>query len=177
MFHGTTIIAVKKNGKVAVAGDGQVTFGQNIVMKAQARKVRRLYNGQVLAGFAGSVADAITLFDKFEDKLKESGGNLTRAVVDVVREWRTDRILRRLEALLVVADRERLFLVSGNGEVIEPDDDVIAVGSGGPYALAAARALLKHSHLSCREVAEEALRIAADICVYTNSNLTVEELK
>jgi ATP-dependent HslUV protease subunit HslV len=176
IFHATTIVVVRKNGQVTIAGDGQVTFGQNIIMKAHARKIRTLYNGEVLAGFAGSVADALTLFEKFEDRLKESNGNLTRATVEVAREWRTDRVLRRLEALLVVADKDKTFLVSGNGEVIEPDDDVVAIGSGGPYALAAARALLRYSELPGRNIAEEALKIAAGICVYTNTNLTIEEL-
>ncbi len=177
LFHGTTVIAVKKDGRVAIAGDGQVTLGQNIVMKNQARKVRTLHNGEVLAGFAGSVADAITLFDKFEEQLKAASGNLTRSVIEVAKEWRTDRVLRKLEALLLVADREKIYLVSGNGEIIEPDDDVAAIGSGGPYALAAARALMKHSQLGSREVAEESLLVAASICVYTNTNITVEELR
>lgn len=176
MFKATTVIAVKRDGEVAIAGDGQVTYGQTFVLKTQANKIRKLYNGRVLAGFAGSVADAITLFEKFEDCLRESNGNLTRAAVEVAKQWRTDRVLRRLEALLIVADRERMFLISGSGEVIEPDDDIVAIGSGGPYALAAARALLRHTELSSREIAEEALRIAAGICVYTNSNITVAEL-
>ncbi|MDK2926227.1 MAG: ATP-dependent HslUV protease, peptidase subunit HslV [Bacillota bacterium] len=176
MFHGTTIVAVRRGGHVAMAGDGQVTFGNNTIMKQGARKVRRLHGGSVVAGFAGSVADAMTLFEKFETKLEEYHGNLQRAAVELAKEWRLDRMLRRLEALLIVADSERLLIISGSGEVIEPDDEVAAVGSGGPYALAAARALLRHTQLSAREVAEEALRIAAGICVYTNDQITVEEL-
>ncbi|HHV77124.1 MAG TPA: ATP-dependent protease subunit HslV [Syntrophothermus lipocalidus] len=177
MFRATTIVAVKKDGEVTIAGDGQVTYGQTFVLKAQAKKIRTLYNGKVLAGFAGSVADAITLFERFEDCLRESNGNLTRAAVEVAKQWRTDRVLRRLEALLIVADKEKMFLISGSGEVIEPDDQVVAIGSGGPYALAAARALLRHTQLSSREIAEEALRIAAEICVFTNGNISVEQLK
>lgn len=176
MFHGTTIVAVRRGGHVALAGDGQVTFGNNTIMKQGARKVRRLHGGSVVAGFAGSVADAITLFEKFETKLEEYHGNLQRAAVELAKEWRLDRMLRRLEALLIVGDSERLLIISGSGEVIEPDDEVAAVGSGGPYALAAARALIRHTQLSAREIAEEALRIAAGICVYTNDQITVEEL-
>lgn len=177
MFEATTIVAVRKNGVVAVAGDGQVTFGQNIIMKHGAKKVRRLYQEQVLAGFAGSVADAFTLFGKFEGKLEEYRGNLARAAVEVAREWSGDKMLRRLEALLIVADKERMFLLSGSGEVIEPDDDVMAIGSGGPYALAAARALARFSDLGAREIALESLRIASEICVFTNQNITVEEIE
>ncbi|MDI3522247.1 MAG: ATP-dependent HslUV protease, peptidase subunit HslV [Bacillota bacterium] len=176
MFHGTTVVAVRRDGHVALAGDGQVTFGNNTIMKQGARKVRELHGGKVLAGFAGSVADAMTLFEKFETKLEEYHGNLQRAAVELAKEWRLDRMLRRLEALLIVADTERVLIISGSGEVIEPDDEVAAVGSGGPYALAAARALLRHTALSARQVAEEALRIAAGICVYTNDQITVEEL-
>ncbi|MDK2882719.1 MAG: ATP-dependent HslUV protease, peptidase subunit HslV [Bacillota bacterium] len=176
MFHGTTIVAVRRGGHVAMAGDGQVTFGNNTIMKQGARKVRRLHGGSVVAGFAGSVADAITLFEKFEAKLEEYHGNLQRAAVELAKEWRLDRMLRRMEALLIVADRERLLIISGSGEVIEPDDEVAAVGSGGPYALAAARALVRHTQLGAREIAEEALRIAAGICVYTNDQITIEEL-
>ncbi|BCV24914.1 MAG TPA: ATP-dependent protease subunit HslV [Firmicutes bacterium] len=176
MFHGTTVVAVRRDGHVALAGDGQVTFGNNTIMKQGARKVRGLHGGKVLAGFAGSVADAMTLFEKFETKLEEYHGNLQRAAVELAKEWRLDRMLRRLEALLIVADTERVLIISGSGEVIEPDDEVAAVGSGGPYALAAARALLRHTALSARQVAEEALRIAAGICVYTNDQITVEEL-
>lgn len=176
MFHATTIVAVKKDGQVAVAGDGQVTFGGNMILKHQARKVRRLFNGKVIAGFAGSVADAFTLFEKFEGKLEEYRGNLQRAAVELAKEWRLDRVLRRLEALLIVADTEHLLIISGNGEVIEPDDAVTAIGSGGAYALAAARALNNFTELGAREVALEAMKIAASICVYTNNNITVEEL-
>ncbi len=176
MFHATTIVAVKHKGKTAIAGDGQVTFGQNTIMKANARKVRRLYHGTVLAGFAGSVADAFTLFEKFETKLEEFNGNLMRAAVELAKDWRTDRVLRKLEALLIVVNSETMLILSGNGEVIEPDGGVTAIGSGGFYALAAARAMVKHSELSAAEIAQEALEIAADICVYTNHNIKVEEL-
>ncbi len=177
-FHATTIVAVHHKGKTAIAGDGQVTFGQNTVMKMSARKVRRLFHGKILAGFAGSVADAFTLFEKFEAKLEEFNGNLMRASVELAKEWRTDKMLRRLEALLLVADSETLLMLSGNGEVIEPDGGVAAIGSGGFYALAAARALVKHApDLSAGEIAKEALSIAADICVFTNHNINVEELE
>lgn len=176
VFHATTIVAVRHQGRVAIAGDGQVTFGGNTVMKHNAKKVRRLYHGKVIAGFAGSVADAFTLFSKFEGKLEEFNGNMMRAAVELAKEWRLDRVLRRLEALLIVADAEHLLIISGNGEVIEPDDGVTAIGSGGPYALAAARALLKHSNLEAPEMVRQALEIAADICVYTNTHITVEEL-
>ncbi|MCD5404938.1 MAG: ATP-dependent protease subunit HslV [Desulfotomaculum sp.] len=176
MFNATTIVAVKKDGRVAVAGDGQVTFGDRTVIKHNASKIRRLYNGQVIAGFAGSVADAFTLFEKFEGKLEEYHGNILRAAVELAKEWRLDRMLRRLEALLIVANKEHLLIISGNGEVIEPDDDITAIGSGSAYALAAARALTKYTSLSAKEVAREALNIAADICVYTNHNITLEEL-
>ncbi len=176
MFHGTTIVAVRKNDKVAIAGDGQVTFGGNMILKHQARKVRRLYQNRVIAGFAGSVADAFTLFEKFEKKLEEYRGNLPRAAVELAKEWRLDKILRKLEALLIVADKEHLLIISGNGEVIEPDDNVTAIGSGGSYALSAARALVKHTEMEAVEIAREALEIAASICVFTNSNITVEEL-
>jgi len=159
-----------------MAGDGQVTFGQQTVMKQRARKVRRLYHGRVVAGFAGAAADAFALFEKYEGKLEEFQGNLLRAAVELAKEWRTDRVLRRLEALLVVMDRERILVLSGTGEVIEPDDDVAAIGSGGPFALAAARALLKHSTLSARDIAEEAIRTAASICVFTNDQVVVEEV-
>jgi ATP-dependent HslUV protease subunit HslV len=176
VFHATTIVAVRHNGKTAIAGDGQVTFGQNTIMKQTAKKVRRLYHGKVLAGFAGSVADAFTLFAKFEQKLEEYNGNMMRAAVELAKEWRLDRVLRRLEALLIVIDADHLLIISGNGEVIEPDDGVTAIGSGGPFALAAARALIAHSSLAAPEIAREALGIAADICVYTNHHITVEEL-
>lgn len=177
MFHATTIVAVKHKGKTAIAGDGQVTFGGNTVMKHNAKKVRRLYHGKVLAGFAGSVADAFTLFSKFETKLEEFNGNLMRAAVELAKDWRTDRVLRKLEALLIVLDSEKMFILSGNGEVIEPDDGVTAIGSGGAYALAAARGMVKHSELTAAEIAREALEIAADICVFTNHHITVEELE
>ncbi|MDR3592745.1 MAG: ATP-dependent protease subunit HslV [Negativicutes bacterium] len=176
MFHATTIVAVRHNGKIAIAGDGQVTFGGNTVMKHNAKKVRRLYHGKVLAGFAGSVADAFTLFSKFEQKLDEFNGNMMRAAVELAKEWRLDRVLRRLEALLIVTDAEHLLIISGNGEVIEPDDGVTAIGSGGPYALAAARALIAHSSLSAAEIVRESLEIASSICVFTNNHITVEEL-
>ncbi len=176
IFRGTTIVAIRKAGRTAIAGDGQVTFGNSIVMKHQARKVRRLYHGQVIAGFAGSVADAFTLFEKFEGKLEQYRGNLPRAAVELAKEWRTDKVLRRLEALLVVADRDNLFIVSGNGEVIEPDDGIAAIGSGGAYALAAARAMLRHTALSAGEIAREAMKIAAEICIFTNENITLEEI-
>jgi len=177
MFHATTIIAIKKGKQVAIAGDGQVTFGQSTVMKHGARKIRRLFQGKVLAGFAGSVADAFTLFEKFEGKLEEFHGNLQRAAVELAKAWRTDRMLRNLEALLIVADQETILLISGSGEVIEPDDGIAAIGSGGNYALAAARALAQHTDLSAGELVEEAMKIAASICVYTNDHIVVEELK
>ena len=175
-FHATTICAVRKNGKTAIAGDGQVTFGEHTIMKANARKVRRLYHDQILAGFAGSVADAFTLFEKFEAKLESYHGNLQRAAVELAKDWRTDRVLRKLEALLLVADKETMLMLSGNGEVIEPDGDVAAIGSGGFYALSAGRAMAKHTDMPAGEIAREALSIAADICVYTNHNIKVEEL-
>lgn len=174
-IEGTTIIAVRHQGRVALAGDGQVTFG-NTIMKHKARKVRRLYQDRVLAGFAGSVADAFTLFEKFEAKLEAFHGNLQRAAVELGKDWRTDRFLRRLEALLVVADKEHLLIISGNGEIVEPDDGIAAIGSGGPYALAAARALVAHTSLGAGEIAREAMNIAAAICIYTNNNIVVEEL-
>ena len=176
MFHATTIVAVRQHGRTAIAGDGQVTFGEHMIMKAHARKVRRLYHGKILAGFAGSVADAFTLFEKFEVKLEEFNGNLMRASVELAKEWRTDRVLRRLEALLLVADSQTLLMLSGSGEVIEPDGDVAAIGSGGFYALAAGRAMVRHTDMEAEEIAREALSIAADICVYTNHNITVEKL-
>lgn len=176
MFHATTIVAVKKGENVALAGDGQVTFGERTIMKHQAKKLRRLFGGRVLAGFAGSVADAFTLFEKFEGKLEQYRGNLMRASVELAKEWRTDKFLRRLEAVLVVADRESLLILSGGGEVIEPDDGVVAIGSGGPYALAAARALVAHTALPPREIVREALLIASEICIYTNNQISIEEL-
>lgn len=176
MFHATTIVAVRKGESVAMAGDGQVTFGQNTILKHKARKLRRLHNNTVLAGFAGSVADAITLFEKFEGKLEEYRGGMQRAAVELAKDWRMDRVLRRLEALLVVADRQSLLVISGGGEVIEPDDGIVAIGSGGPYALAAARALARHTDMKPFEIAAKSLAIAAEICVYTNTEITVEEL-
>ncbi|WP_251440160.1 ATP-dependent protease subunit HslV [Veillonella intestinalis] len=176
-FHATTICAVKRNDAIAIAGDGQVTMGQSVVMKNTAQKVRRLYNGKVISGFAGSVADAFTLFDKFEAKLNQYNGQLVRSAVELAKEWRSDKMLRNLEALLLVSDGKTILLVSGNGEVIEPDDGICAIGSGGNYALAAARALASNTDLNAREIAEKALHIAADICVYTNHNVIVEELK
>lgn len=174
-FHGTTIIAVKKDKQVAIAGDGQVSLGQT-VMKTKAKKIRRLGDDKVLAGFAGSTADAFTLFEKFEGKLKAYSGNLMRAAVELAKDWRTDKILRRLEALLVVADQDNIFIISGNGDVIEPDDGIGAIGSGGMYALAAARALKHNSDLSAKEIAEKSLLIASEICVYTNEQITLEVL-
>ncbi len=172
--HATTILAVRRNGVIALGGDGQVTLG-NTVMKSNARKVRRLSNGRVLAGFAGGTADAFTLFERFEGKL-EKYGNLTRAAIELAKDWRADRYLRRLEALLLVGDPQNLFVVSGNGDVIEPEYATVAIGSGGPYAQAAARALLDNTELDARSIAERALGIAADICIYTNRNLVIEEL-
>jgi ATP-dependent HslUV protease, peptidase subunit HslV len=174
-LHGTTILSVRRSGVVAVGGDGQVSLG-NTVMKSNARKVRRLYDGKLLAGFAGGTADAFTLFERFEAKLQQYG-NLTRAAIELAKDWRTDRSLRRLEALLCVADAKNSFIVSGNGDVIEPEDDIMAIGSGGPYAQAAARALAQNTELEARTIVEKALGIAADICIYTNRNLTIEELK
>jgi ATP-dependent HslUV protease subunit HslV len=176
-FHATTIFAVRHNGICAMAGDGQVTFGNAMVMKHNAKKVRRLYKGQVVAGFAGSVADAFTLFEKFEARLEEYHGNLQRAAVELAKEWRMDKVLRRLEAMLIVMNKDALLLVSGNGEVIEPDDGVIAIGSGGSYALSAGRALVRHSNLAAPDIAREALRIAGEICVYTNDHIIVEVIE
>jgi ATP-dependent HslUV protease subunit HslV len=175
VFHGTTIIAVRRNDGVAMAGDGQVTLG-NTVMKSNARKVRKIYDGRILVGFAGATADAFTLFERFEGKVKEYGGDITRAAVELAKDWRTDRILRRLEAMLLVADKKSTFLVSGTGDVIEPEQGVIAIGSGGSFAFAAARAYFDSSDLSAREIAERALKIAAEICIYTNGEIIVEEL-
>ena len=174
-YRGTTILSVRRNGKVVIGGDGQVSLG-NTIMKGNARKVRRLYDDRVIAGFAGGTADAFTLFERFEAKLQEHGGNLTRAAVELAKDWRTDRMLRRLEALLAVADDTASLIISGNGDVIEPEESLIAIGSGGPYAQSAARALLENTELSAREIVEKGLRIAADICIYTNQNLTIEEL-
>jgi len=174
-MHGTTILCVRRDGRAAIAGDGQVTLGATVV-KQGARKIRRLHNGQVLAGFAGSTADAMALFTKFETKIEEYRGNLERAAVELARDWRTDRVLRRLEAFLVVADRDASFLLSGAGDVIAPDDGVVAVGSGGPFALAAARALVRHTTLDAPTLALEAMKIAAGICIYTNDSIVVETL-
>jgi ATP-dependent HslUV protease subunit HslV len=173
--HATTVVSVRHRGQVAIAGDGQVSIGQTIV-KAGAKKVRKLYHDRVLAGFAGAAADAFTLFARFEAKLEECRGNLARAAVELAKDWRSDRVLRRLEALLAVADREHSFIVSGTGDVIEPDDGLIGIGSGGPYALAAARALTAHSDLDAKAIVTEAMRVAASICVYTNDRITVEVL-
>ena len=175
MFKGTTILCVRHKGKAAVGGDGQVTFSDTI-MKQGAKKVRRLYNGKVVAGFAGATADAFTLFEKFEGKLEQYHGNLTRAAVELAKDWRTDKILRRLEALLIVVDTDHTFIISGNGDVIEPDDEAIALGSGGGYALASAKALVKHSELDAKSIVEESMKIAADICIYTNDRIFIEEL-
>jgi len=174
-FHATTILAVRRDDRAVLAGDGQVTLG-NTVVKHGAKKIRRLYNESVLAGFAGSAADSFALFSRFEAKLEQYRGNLERSAVELARDWRTDRLLRRLEAMLIVADRKTTFLLSGTGDLIEPDDGIVAVGSGGPFALAAARALSRHSALDARQIAEEAMKIAGDICIYTNGSLTIEEL-
>ncbi|WP_100330903.1 ATP-dependent protease subunit HslV [Bacillus xiapuensis] len=177
-FHATTIFAVQHRGKSAMSGDGQVTFGNAVVMKHTAKKVRKLFGGKVLAGFAGSVADAFTLFELFENRLQEYNGNLQRAAVELAKEWRSDKVLRKLEAMLIVMDRDNLLLISGTGEVIEPDDGMLAIGSGGNYALSAGRALKKYSgdHLTAKEIARAALEIAGEICVYTNDQIIVEEL-
>jgi ATP-dependent HslUV protease subunit HslV len=174
-IHGTTILSVRRGGTVVVAGDGQVTLG-NTIMKGGARKVRRFGEGRVIGGFAGSAADGIALFERLDEKLREQRAPLRKAAVELAKEWRTDRALRRLEAMLVVADAEATFLLSGSGDVIEPDDGTVAIGSGGPYALAAARALVGNTDLSAREICEAAMKIAGDICIYTNANLTIEEL-
>ena len=173
---GTTICAVKRNGKIAVAGDGQVTMGENTIFKNSARKVRRIYHDQVVTGFAGSVADAFSLCERFEDKLTQCGGNLERAAVMLAQDWRGDKGLRQLEAMMIVADKDNMLIVSGTGEVIDPDDGICAIGSGGNYALAAARALMENTDLSAAEIAEKALRIAASICVFTNDHIVVEEV-
>ncbi|MEO7014808.1 MAG: ATP-dependent protease subunit HslV [Dokdonella sp.] len=174
-FHATTIVSVRRNGKVVIGGDGQVTLG-NTIMKANARKLRRLGKGDVVAGFAGATADAFTLFELFEQKLERFSGNLTRAAVELAKDWRTDRRLGRLEAMLAVADKDASLLISGNGDVVEPENGLIAIGSGGPFAQAAAMALLENTDLDARTIVEQALKIAGDICIYTNSNVTVEEL-
>jgi len=175
-YHGTTILSVRRNGRVVVGGDGQVSMG-NTVMKGNARKVRRLYQGKVLAGFAGGTADAFTLFERFEAKLEKHQGHLVRSAVELAKDWRTDRMLRRLEALLVVADKESSLIITGNGDVIEPEDCLMAIGSGGPFAQAAARAMLDTTELDARSIVQKGLEIAASICVYTNHNLTLEELE
>src|SRR5580692_2663209 len=174
-IHGTTVLCVRRDNKVVIAADGQVTMGEH-VMKHTARKTRRLFNEKILAGFAGSTADALSLFERFEGKLQEHHGNLAKSAVELAKEWRKDRALRHLEALLVVADAKGTFVLSGDGDVIEPDDGLCAIGSGGPYALAAARALTKHSKMGAKEIAQEAMRIASEICIYTNGNFSVEEL-
>ena len=175
MIHATTILAVRHGGQTVLAGDGQVTFG-NTVMKQGARKIRRLHNDSILAGFAGSAADAFSLFTRFEAKLEQYRGNLERSAVELAKDWRSDRILRRLEAMLIVADTSSTFLLSGTGDLIEPDDGIVAIGSGGPYALAAARALVNNTDLEARAIAEKAMAIAGDICIYTNAQIAVEEL-
>lgn len=174
-FRGTTILSVRRHGKVAIGGDGQVSLGQ-VVMKGNARKVRRLYKGQVLAGFAGATADAFTLFERFEGKLEKHQGNLTRSAVELAKDWRTDRMLRRLEALLCIADTATSLIISGTGDVVEPEHDLMAIGSGGSFALSAARALIENTDFGAREIVEKSLHIAADICIYTNHNLVIEEL-
>ena len=175
-IRSTTVLAIRYNGEAVLAGDGQVTLG-NTVIKHKARKIRRLYNGKVLTGFSGATADAFTLFEKLEQKLEQYKGNLVRAAVELAKDWRTDKILRRLEALLIAVDEKNSLLISGSGDVIEPDDDILAIGSGGPYALSAAKALVAHSNLSAREIAEVSLKIAASICIYTNENIIVESLE
>ncbi|MFT6300796.1 MAG: ATP-dependent HslUV protease subunit HslV [Saprospiraceae bacterium] len=174
-YRGTTILSVRRNGKVVIGGDGQVTLG-NTVMKGNARKVRRLYNNEIIAGFAGGTADAFTLFERFEAKLEQHGGNLTRAAVELAKDWRSDRILRKLEALLAVADKEASLIITGNGDVIQPEDDLIAIGSGGPFAQAGARALIDNTDLEAKDIVEKGLEIAGNICIYTNHNRTIEVL-
>ena len=175
MFHATTVLAIRHNGQTVMASDGQVTLGDTVV-KQRARKIRRLYNDRILAGFAGSAADSFALFSRFEGKLEQYRGNLERSAVELAKEWRTDRVLRRLEAMLVVMDAQATYLISGNGDLIEPDDGIIAIGSGGPFALAAAKALAQHTNLDARAIAEQAMHIASAICIYSNDNLTVEVL-
>ena len=175
MIKGTTILCIRRDGKVAIGGDGQITMG-NTVLKHNARKIRRMYGEKVLTGFSGATADALTLFEKFEGKLESYRGNITRAAVELAKDWRTDKILRRLEALLIIADIEHTFIISGTGDVIEPEEGVAAIGSGGPYAQAAARALYENTSLSAREIVEKSMKITADICIYTNENITIEEL-
>ncbi|HET7841926.1 MAG TPA: ATP-dependent protease subunit HslV [Terriglobia bacterium] len=174
-IRGTTILAVRRGDRLAIGGDGQVTMGESVI-KQKAKKIRRLYNDKILAGFAGSTADALSLFSRFEQKLEEYHGNLSRAVVELAKDWRTDRALRHLEALLLVADTKNTYLVSGTGDVIEPDDGIVAIGSGGPFALAAARALAKHTQLSAREIVQESMSLAGEICIFTNQEIVIEEL-
>ena len=176
MIKSTTILSVRHKGKVVMGGDGQVTLGESVIMKHYAKKVRRLFHDQVIVGFSGASADAFTLLTRFEGKLEQFRGNLQRAVVELAKDWRTDRVLRKLEALLAVVDKEYSFIISGTGDIIEPDDGIIAIGSGGPYALAAAKALIAHSDLTARTIVEEAMKISAAICVYTNLNIVIEEL-
>ena len=175
MFHATTILCISRNGKVAIGGDGQVTMG-NTVLKHNAKKIRKMYNDKVIGGFAGATADAFTLFEKFEGKLESYRGNITRAAVELAKDWRTDKVLRRLEALLIVADKDHIFIISGNGDVIEPEEGIAAIGSGGPFAQAAAKALFENTGLDAREILEKAMKIAAGICIYTNENIFIEEL-
>lgn len=175
MFHATTILCVRRNDKVAIGGDGQVTMGST-VLKQNAKKVRTMYEDKVIAGFSGATADAFTLFEKFEGKLESYRGNLTRAAVELAKDWRTDKVLRRLEALLIIADKEHTFIISGNGDVIEPEDGIAAIGSGGSFAQAAARALYENTELGAREIIEKSMKIASDICIYTNQNISIEEL-
>ncbi|MFI5295835.1 MAG: ATP-dependent protease subunit HslV [Thermodesulfovibrionales bacterium] len=175
MFHATTILCISKDGKVAIGGDGQVTMG-NTVLKHNAKKIRKMYNDKVIGGFAGATADAFTLFEKFEGKLESYRGNITRAAVELAKDWRTDKVLRRLEALLIVADKEHMFIISGTGDVIEPEEGIAAIGSGGPYAQAAAKALYENTQLGAKEILEKAMKIAAGICIYTNENIFIEEL-
>lgn len=175
MFHATTILCVRRDGKVAIGGDGQVTMG-NTVFKQNAKKIRTIYNEKVIAGFAGATADAFTLFEKFEGKLEAYRGNITRAAVELAKDWRTDKILRRLEALLIIADREHTFIISGTGDVIEPEEGIAAIGSGGAYAQAAAKALFENTQLSARDIVEKSMKIAGNICIYTNENICIEEL-
>ncbi|MBN1836226.1 MAG: ATP-dependent protease subunit HslV [Spirochaetales bacterium] len=176
VFHGTTIVAVRRDGRVAMGGDGQVTIG-NTIMKSRARKIRRIFDGRIVVGFAGATADAFTLFERFEGRIKEYGGDLRRSAVELAKDWRTDRVLRRLEAMLLVADRKDMLLISGTGDVVDPEEDVIAIGSGGSFAYAAARAYLDSSSYGAREIVERSLRIASEICIYTNDEIAVEELE
>lgn len=175
MFHATTILCVRKNSQVAIGGDGQVSFGSTVI-KSKANKIRTLLDGKVLAGFAGSSADAFTLFERFEAKLSEFRGNLTRSAVELAKDWRTDKVLRKLEAMMIVADKEKTFTISGTGDVLEPDDDIAAIGSGGAYASSAARALIRHSNLSAKEIVDESMKIAGETCIYTNTNIHLEVL-